>query len=125
MALRERIQSLVEGLDEEDLSYLKKSLRLKTEDELPSWEALEDICTPTFIGPTWLSDSNGWVLPEKTLGWELAAWCNTYLANPNDPEEPWEFTPEQLRFFLWWYAVDERGKPAFRKGVLQRLKGWG
>ena len=37
MALRERIQSLVEGLDEEDLSYLKKSLRLKAEDDLPSW----------------------------------------------------------------------------------------
>ena len=125
MALRERIQSLVEGLDENDLSYLKKSLRLKAEDELPSWETLEDICTPTFIGPTWLSDDNGWKLPEKTLGWELAAWCSTYLANPNEPDKPWEFTSEQLRFFLWWYAVDERGKFKWRKGVLQRLKGWG
>ena len=125
MALRERIQSLVEGLDEEDLSYLKKSLRLKAEDELPSWDALEDICTPTFIGPTWDADDSGWKLPEKTLGWELAAWCVAYLADPNDPEKPWDFTPEQLRFFLWWYAVDSRGKFLWRKGVLQRLKGWG
>lgn len=125
MTLRERIQTLVEGLDENDLSYLKKSLRLKAEDELPSWETLEDICTPTFIGPTWDTDDSGWRLPEKSLGWELAAWCVSYLSNPNDPEEPWDFTPEQLRFFLWWYAVDSRGKFLWRKGVLQRLKGWG
>lgn len=32
---------------------------------------------------------------------------------------------EQLRFLLWWYAVDEQGRFVYRKGVLQRLKGWG
>jgi phage terminase large subunit-like protein len=32
---------------------------------------------------------------------------------------------EQLRFLLWWYAVDGQGRFVYRKGVLQRLKGWG
>lgn len=66
MSLATRIEEMIAGLSEDDTNYLKKSLRLKTEDDLPSIETLEDICTPTFIGPTWLSDSNGWVLPEKT-----------------------------------------------------------
>lgn len=26
---------------------------------------------------------------------------------------------------LWWYAVDQAGRFVYRKGVLQRLKGWG
>lgn len=26
---------------------------------------------------------------------------------------------------LWWYAVDDTGRFIYRKGVLQRLKGWG
>src|SRR5690348_2730254 len=38
---------------------------------------------------------------------------------------PWRFTPEQLRFVLWWYAVDEDGRFVYRTGVLQRMKGWG
>jgi hypothetical protein len=30
-----------------------------------------------------------------------------------------------MRFILWWYAVDEFGRFVYRKGVLQRMKGWG
>ncbi|WIM95779.1 terminase [Actinoplanes oblitus] len=30
-----------------------------------------------------------------------------------------------MRFILWWYAVGHRGRFIYRKGVLQRLKGWG
>jgi phage terminase large subunit-like protein len=37
----------------------------------------------------------------------------------------WQFTPEQERFVLWWYAVDENGRFSYRTGCLQRLKGWG
>jgi hypothetical protein len=40
-------------------------------------------------------------------------------------EGSWQFTLEQLRFVLWWYAVDESGEFVYRTGVLQRLKGWG
>lgn len=38
---------------------------------------------------------------------------------------PWRYTPEQLRFLLWWYAVDDRLRWLYRDGILQRLKGWG
>lgn len=78
-----------------------------------------------FLGPTWTQDESGaWVLPERTLGWQIAGWCAEYLNNPNG-DGPWQFTLEQLRFILWWYAVDENGRFIYRTGVLQRLKGWG
>lgn len=83
-------------------------------------EALE----PTYIGPTWQRDCDGkWLLPKATLGWEIAGWCAKYLLGEDG--EPWRFTKEQLRFVLWWYAVDETGRFIYRKGVLQRMKGWG
>lgn len=89
-------------------------------------EDLPTICEPDYIGPTWMKDAFGrWVLPKRTLGWQIAAWCAEYLLNINDPELPWEFTLEQLRFVLWWYAVDETGDFVYRTGVLQRMKGWG
>src|SRR5690348_6430182 len=65
------------------------------------------------------------MLPERTLRWQVAKWGTEYLLDIDDPEKPWRFTLEQLRFILWWYAVDERGKFVYRTGVLQRLKGWG
>ena len=83
------------------------------------------------IGPTWARNDDGsWVLPELTLGWQIAAWCSDWLKHPSDIDEdgnelPWEFTPEQLRFILWAYAVDETGEFVYQKLFLQRLKGWG
>lgn len=75
-------------------------------------------------GNTWkVTEDGSWYLPERTLGWQIAGWCSAYLQN--DEGNPWQFTLEQLRFLLWWYAVDESGRFEFRKGVLQRLKGWG
>lgn len=88
-------------------------------------EALE----PTVYGPTWLLDDEGfWLQPERTLGWQIAGWCAEYLNAEGSTDEeriPWNFTDEQLRFVLWWYAVDEEGRFVYRTGVLQRLKGWG
>jgi hypothetical protein len=82
--------------------------------------ALEHI----FIGPTWAKNEDGsWLLPERTLGWQIAMWCTTWLRGMDG--KPWKFTPEQLRFVLWWYAVDENGRFTYRTGVLQRMKGWG
>lgn len=98
---------------------------------------------PTYLGPTWAHEDGGfgptpcnaecaadphgltprWLLPEKTLGWQIAGWCAEYLLA--DDGGPWKFTPEQLRFILWWYAVDNNGRFVYRTGVLQRLKGWG
>ncbi|GIE98940.1 terminase [Paractinoplanes rishiriensis] len=83
-----------------------------------------DLLAPTFIGPTWQRNPDGsWRLPQLTLGWQIAGWCAEYLLA--DDGGPWRFTREQLRFILWWYAVDATGRFVYRKGVLQRLKGWG
>lgn len=89
--------------------------------------SLEEISElePTYIGPTWQRMEDGsWLLPERThtLGWEIAGWAYEYLQNNG---APWVFTPEQLRFVLWWYAFDDSGDFIYRQGVLQRLKGWG
>lgn len=100
-------------LDQEVLDQLEMSL-----------EEAREVCTPIAIGPTWQRcDDGSWKLPELTLGWEIAEWCAKYLQN--DEGEPWRFTLEQLRFILWWYAIDERGRFIYRNGVLQRMKGWG
>ena len=87
-------------------------------------EAEIDIYEPIKIGPTWQTKADGtWHLPELTLGWEIAGWCAQWLRGEDGL--PWRFTSEQLRLVLWWYAVDGTGRFIHRKGVIQRLKGWG
>ena len=83
-----------------------------------------DLLEPTYLGPTWQRNDDGsWRLPTFTLGWQIAGWCAEYLLG--DDGQPWRFTREQLRFILWWYAVDHHGRFIYRKGVFQRLKGHG
>lgn len=79
------------------------------------------------IGPTWQRARGQWVLPRRTLGWKILEWTGDYLQQPDGPRagEPWDFTDEQVRFVLHWYAVDERGRFAYRRGSLRRMKGWG
>lgn len=74
---------------------------------------------PLLLGPTGL--------PKQTLGWELLAWTADYLHQPDGDSAggPWRFTPEQARFVLWWYAIDDTGRFVYRNGVLRRMKGWG
>lgn len=79
--------------------------------------------TPVRIGPTWQIDGDRWALPEHTLGWQMLAWCGKWLQESRGV--PWQFTLEQARFLLHWYAVEESGRFVYRDGVLQRLKGWG
>jgi phage terminase large subunit-like protein len=66
-------------------------------------------------------------LPERTLGWQVLQWTADYLLQPDGPNagEPWRFTPEQARFVLWWYAIDERGRFLYRYGMFRRMKGHG
>lgn len=92
----------------------------------------------THLGPTWelnpewdgvrlLGPYGKYVLPEFTLGYQVWAWVRENLLSPdsNDYEQmPFEPTFEQYRFLLHWFAVDERGRFVYRRGVLQRLKGW-
>lgn len=84
-----------------------------------------DALEVTYLGPSWQTNDDGsWHLPERTLGWEIIGWCSRYLRNP-DTGGPWEFTLEQMRIILWWYAIDEHGNFIYNSGVIQRLKGWG
>ena len=82
---------------------------------------------PDYYGPTWQRDpeTGKFLLPEYTLGWDAIGWAEEWLLNPSDSSQPWRFTREQARFVLWWYAIDRRGRWLYRRGVLQRLKGWG
>jgi hypothetical protein len=69
---------------------------------------------PVAIGPTWQRDpkTGEWLLPERTLGWEVLGWTAEYLRQPDGPDagEPWRYTDEQARFILWWFA--DRRAPA-------------
>ena len=66
-------------------------------------------------------------LPERTLGYGAALWAIQHLVQPNGPRagKPWEPTPSQLKFLLWWYAVDENGKWLYHHGVRRLSKGSG
>ncbi len=77
---------------------------------------------PVKIGPTWQWE-NGWSLPTHSLGWRVLAWCGKWLRDKTGA--PWQFTPEQTRFVLWFFALDEAGDFLYHSAVLQRLKGWG
>lgn len=77
---------------------------------------------PVKIGPTWQHDGTGWVLPEATIGWDFLAWTGMWLTHRR---KPWAYTPEQARFLLWFFAVDQRLQFTYHSAVLQRLKGWG
>lgn len=106
---------------------------------------------PVAIGPTW-QHVPGWVpgderypfiLPEHSLGWQAQAWVEgVKQGGPNGEDIPWninhleetdefgeplpfKLTNEQLRFLLWFYAIDEHGRFTFRDIVFQRLKGHG
>jgi phage terminase large subunit-like protein len=86
------------------------------------------LSTPShIIGPVWqVRRDGGWHLPKKTLGWAIIDWMTEYLKAPEgDDDEPFMPTFEQVRFLLWWYAVDSRGRYSYRSGVLRRMKGWG
>lgn len=94
-------------------------------------------CVAASLGPTWSKDPawlgprdpDGYILPELTLGWQAIHWAETNLLADETYDDgtprPFKFTNEQLRFLLWFYAIDEGGRFLYREVVLQRLKGWG
>ncbi|WP_326827420.1 hypothetical protein [Streptomyces sp. NBC_01751] len=65
--------------------------------------------------------------PKETLGYEVIRWCSKYIVQPDGDRagEPWQFTKEQLRFVLWFYAIKPDGTWRFSAGTLRRAKGWG
>lgn len=64
---------------------------------------------------------------QPTLGWELIKWGVKYLKHPNGERagQRWQWIDSQVRFFLWWYAVDENGDWLFHHGVRRLVKGTG
>jgi hypothetical protein len=92
---------------------------------------------PLTLGPTWDKDPTwdgprdpeGYILPHLTLGWQVIAWGEANLLSDETDEYdkplPFKLTNEQLRFVLWFYAIDETGRFLYREVVLQRLKGHG
>lgn len=111
------------------------------DDSVTDWETSEDAIdwdiVPFTMGPTWDKnpfwtgprDHEGYILPELTLGWQALRWIRENLladeTDENDKPLPLSLTPEQKRFVLWFYAIDESGRFLYREYVLQRLKGWG
>lgn len=62
-----------------------------------------------------------------TVGWQAAHWAEGTLVQPNGPNsgQPFRFSPRQLRFLLWWYAVDSDGRWLFSHGARRLAKGSG
>lgn len=66
-------------------------------------------------------------LPKLTLGWEALRFAAQYLKHPNGIRAGmrWRYTPEQARFLLWWYALDEDGQWLFYHAARRLSKGSG
>lgn len=62
-----------------------------------------------------------------TLGWEAIRWAESILIQPNGPraKKPFRFTPRQMRFLLWFYAMTPEGQWLFHHGVRRLAKGSG
>lgn len=85
--------------------------------------------------PPGLPEDHGY----QTLGWELLDWASTYLAQPDGINKgtTWEYTDDQARFVLWFYALhpdtkwdNHAGKFStggwlFRRAYRERAKGVG
>lgn len=89
-----------------------------------TWDG-EPWVEPAFTGPTWQRGEDGeFILPQYTLGWDIIDWAETWLNDPKGAGR-WQFTGEQIRFMLWFYAVNPDGTWLYREATLQRMKGWG
>ncbi|MFF9481403.1 hypothetical protein [Streptomyces sp. NPDC014733] len=63
----------------------------------------------------------------RSLGYEIMRWAERYIVQPDGEHagRPWSFSPEQLRFLVWLYAIDDNGRWVYRTAALRRAKGWG
>lgn len=76
--------------------------------------------------PPWPWDPLDALAP-MTLGWSAARWAETRLKQPNGPRAGKLFrcTAGQLRWLLWWYAMDNQGDWLYNHGVRRLAKGSG
>lgn len=65
--------------------------------------------------------------PRLSVGHEAMAWAMTYLRQPDGDRAglPWRPTPRQVRFLLWFYAVDDDGRWLFNHAERRLAKGSG
>ncbi|MDH6705396.1 hypothetical protein P3T27_002106 [Kitasatospora sp. MAA19] len=65
--------------------------------------------------------------PSRSLGYQIIRWAQKYILQPDGETagQPFRFSPEQLRYVLWMYAIDDQGKWLYRSAALRRAKGWG
>jgi hypothetical protein len=66
-------------------------------------------------------------VPAYTLGWEVVAWASKYLRHPNGPRsgQRWKFIDSQVRFLLWFYALNGDGHWLYHHAVRRLAKGSG
>ena len=76
--------------------------------------------------PLWPWDPFDSAAP-MTLGWGAIRWAESLLVQPNGPRArmPFKFTRDQMRFLLWWYALDSDGQWLFNHAVRRLAKGSG
>lgn len=62
-----------------------------------------------------------------SLGWDVLDWGHAHLAQPDGEMagRPWEWRNWQVRWTVWWYAVDETGRLLFDRGQMVLPKGGG
>lgn len=70
-------------------------------------------------------------LPPLSIGAQVITWGMTHLTIPDGDlaGHPWVPTLEQMRFIMWFFALDpasrRRARWLYRRAVLQRMKGAG
>lgn len=66
-------------------------------------------------------------IPDLTLGWEVVRAATKYLKQPNGPRagQRFQFADSQIRFLLWFYALDEDGQWLYHHAVRRLAKGSG
>jgi hypothetical protein len=66
-------------------------------------------------------------LPKYTLGWGAIKWGIKYLRQPDGDNsgDRWQFTDSQIRFLLWYYAIDETTRWIYSHAVRRLPKGSG
>lgn len=76
--------------------------------------------------PLWPWDPFDSAAP-MTLGWGAIRWAESLLVQPNGPRarKPFRFTRDQMRFVLWWYALDAEGQWLFNHAARRLAKGSG
>jgi hypothetical protein len=73
---------------------------------------------------SWRGPSYEGELP--TLGYDILEALSDVLPSPADQSVALEFTPEQARLVLRWYAIDpDTGEFIYRRAINEMAKGWG